>query len=184
MWCGNNYMYGTFPRYFISQHSFWLSIPPPPLPTKIWHILPCPLYNIYSSRWILPLFNINDHQHERMCRAQWPLTLTYILKVIQSLSCDVAYCMDYIHLWHKYNTWAATISRSVGKGQCHTGHSNFCSWGEGYPNVSRSRSTISSHDDVIKRKRFPLSWPFVRAVHRSSVNPPHKGQWHGTFVFS
>ena len=41
--------------------------------------------------------------------------------------------------------------------------------GDGYPNVSRSRSTISSHDDVIKWKHFPLYWPFVRGIHRSPV---------------
>ena len=36
---------------------------------KIWHILPCPLYSIYSSAWILSLFGTNDHQHERVCHA-------------------------------------------------------------------------------------------------------------------
>ena len=36
------------------------------------------------------------------------------------------------------------------------------------------------HDDVIKWKRFPRYWPFVRGIHRSPVNSPHKGQWRGT----
>ena len=44
----------------------------------IWHILSCPLYNTYSSRWILSILGTNDHWYERVCRAQWPLTLTYI----------------------------------------------------------------------------------------------------------
>ena len=35
-----------------------------------------------------------------------------------------------------------------------------------------------NHDDVIKSKRFPRYWPFVRGIHRSPVNSPHKGQWH------
>ena len=39
------------------------------------------------------------------------------------------------------------------------------------------------HDDVIKWKHFPRYWPFVRGIHRSPVNSPHKGQWHGAFVF-
>ena len=30
------------------------------------------------------------------------------------------------------------------------------------------------HDDVIKGKYFPRYWPFVRGIHRSPVNPPHK----------
>ena len=41
-----------------------------------------------------------------------------------------------------------------------------------------------SHDDVIKWKHFPRNWPFVRGIHRSPVNSPHKGQWRGTFMFS
>ena len=45
--------------------------------------LPWPLCNIYSSEWILSILATNDHYHERVCRTQWPLTLTYIFKVIQ-----------------------------------------------------------------------------------------------------
>ena len=40
------------------------------------------------------------------------------------------------------------------------------------------------HDDVIKWKHFPRYWPFVRGIHRSPVNSPHKGQWHGALMFS
>ena len=31
---------------------------------------------------------------------------------------------------------------------------------------------------------FSCYWPFVRGIHRSSVNSPHKGQWHGALMFS
>ena len=41
-----------------------------------------------------------------------------------------------------------------------------------------------AHDDVIKWKHFPRYWPFVRGIHRSPVNSPHKGQWRGDLVFS
>ena len=40
------------------------------------------------------------------------------------------------------------------------------------------------HDDVIKWKHFPCYWPFVRGIHRSLVNSPHKGQWRGALMFS
>ena len=40
------------------------------------------------------------------------------------------------------------------------------------------------HDDVIKWKHFPRYWPFVRGIHRSRVNSPHKGQWRGALMFS
>ena len=33
------------------------------------------------------------------------------------------------------------------------------------------------HDDIIKWKHFPRYWPFVRVIHWSPVNSPHKGQW-------
>ena len=41
-----------------------------------------------------------------------------------------------------------------------------------------------SHYDVIKWKHFPHHWPFVRGIHRSPVNSPHKGQWRGALMFS
>ena len=42
----------------------------------------------------------------------------------------------------------------------------------------------NQHDDIIKWKRFPCHWPFVRGIHRSPVNFPHKGQWRGALMFS
>ena len=40
------------------------------------------------------------------------------------------------------------------------------------------------NDDVIKWNHFPRYWPFVRGIHRSPVNSPHKGQWRGVLMFS
>ena len=44
--------------------------------------------------------------------------------------------------------------------------------------------TCHYHDDVIKWKHFPRYWPFVRGIHRSPVNSPHKGPWRGALIFS
>ena len=33
-------------------------------------------------------------------------------------------------------------------------------------------------------KTFLRYWPFVRGIHRSPVNSPHKGQWRGALMFS
>ena len=33
-------------------------------------------------------------------------------------------------------------------------------------------------------KHFPRYWPFVRGIHQSPVNSPHKGQWRGALMFS
>ena len=43
---------------------------------------------------------------------------------------------------------------------------------------------IPWHDDVIKWKPFPRYWPFVRGIHRSPVNSPHKGQSRGALMFT
>ena len=64
-----------------------------------------------------------------------------------------------------------------------------CNWweviigfGDGF--APNRRQTIIWHDDVIKWKHFPRYWPFVRGIHRSPVNSPHKGQWRGALMFS
>ena len=44
-------------------------------------------------------------------------------------------------------------------------------------------TTQLRHDDVIKWKHFPHYWPYVRGIHRSPVNSPHKGQWCGALMF-
>ena len=41
-----------------------------------------------------------------------------------------------------------------------------------------------THDDVIKMKHFPRYWPFVRWIHQSLVNSPHKGQWRVALMVS
>ena len=47
----------------------------------------------------------------------------------------------------------------------------------------RHRNIELCDDDVIKLKHFPRHWPFVRGIHRSPVNSPHKGQWRGALMF-
>ena len=42
---------------------------------------------------------------------------------------------------------------------------------------------MSTHDDVMKWNHFPRYWPFVREIHRSLVNSPHKGQLRGALMF-
>ena len=50
--------------------------------------------------------------------------------------------------------------------------------------ISSSAHCDLVNDDVIKWKHFPRYWPFVRGIHRSQVNSPHKGQWRGALMFS
>ena len=49
-----------------------------------------------------------------------------------------------------------------------------------------TRFTIEAkswYDDVIKWRDFPRYWPFVRGIHPSPLNSPHKGQWRGALMF-
>ena len=45
-------------------------------------------------------------------------------------------------------------------------------------------SLLARHDDVIKWKHFQRYWPFVRVIHQSPMNYPHKGQWRRALIFS
>ena len=75
----------------------------------------------------------------------------------------------------------------------HNKHYNWCwrrqtlKW-RGPFSIDRYLSRLSGarvyHDDVIKWKHFPHNRPFVRGIHRSPVNSPHKGQWRGALMFS
>ena len=79
---------------------------------------------------------------------------------------------------------------------CHIGtsgnlHLDQCCWQkfrqpEGRINErnEKQHQSTNRHDDVIKWKHFPRYWPFVRGIHRSPVNSPHKGQWRGPLMFS
>ena len=50
--------------------------------------------------------------------------------------------------------------------------------------ITNKLHSIRLHDDVIKWKKNPRYWPFVRGIHRSAGNSPHKGQWRGALMFS
>ena len=91
-----NYLlsYWCFLRLLNAQRSCWggilvslrpsvrLSVCPSVRPSVRPSRMPCPLCIIFSYGWILFILGTNDHYHERVCRAPWPLTLTYIFKVI------------------------------------------------------------------------------------------------------
>ena len=50
--------------------------------------------------------------------------------------------------------------------------------------IFAASDVVKFQEGVIKWKHFPRYWPFVWGIHRSPVNSPHKGQWHGTLMFS
>ena len=65
----------------------------------------------------------------------------------------------------------------------------FCNANGGHPSLILGKGAemiakYTYHDDVIKWKHLKRYWPFVRWIHRSPVNSPHKGQWRGALLFS
>ena len=79
--------------------------------------------------------------------------------------------------WQHYKTiYSCTCLLIVAKLKFHV-----CIWSlQEYT----THSPCDNHDEVIKWKHFPRYWPFVRGIHRSTVNSPHKGQWRGALIFS
>ena len=65
----------------------------------------CPACHVRSVTyiffgWILFILGTNDHYDERVCRAPWPLTLTYIFKVIRPwLRKSCSLCSVYSSGW-------------------------------------------------------------------------------------
>ena len=77
-------------------------------------------------------------------------------------------------LLRKLSKWQLP-SQPLAKIESKWWHLRFSAW---------VNSTFQHHDDVIKWKYFPRYWPFVREIHRSPVNFPHKGQWRGALMFT
>ena len=77
-------------------------------------------------------------------------------------------------MWHKpcrtFHPWCLCI-----KTRCLS-----TLWAKLYQHATHSSLR---HDDVIKWKHFRRYWPFLRGIHRSPVNSPHKGQWRGVCCF-
>ena len=57
-------------------------------------------------------------------------------------------------------------------------------WPHIFVHIFTHSPKVSGHDEIIKLKHFPRYWPFVRGIHRSPVNSPHKGQWRGALMDS
>ena len=86
--------------------------------------------------------------------------------------------------WKKYPTIHHSVTAAVAvRGDSGWGYLTRMSqtvWGF---KIQRAEPWYFLHDDVIKWKHFSRYWPFVRGIHRSPVNSPHKGQWRGALMF-
>ena len=87
-----------------------------------------------------------------------------------------------------YDVFAITLVLILSISEAHWFKRESSSYWRFYYHWRRSRLSLrlpsTLHDDVIKWKHFPRYWPFVRGIHRSPVNSPHKVQWRGALMFT
>ena len=81
--------------------------------------------------------------------------------------------------WHSSVHWTSQCTLAQGKGRY-----KYTCWRVWNPGkVYWILYEVVIHDDVvIKWKHFLRCWPFVRGIHRSPVNSPHKNQWRGVLI--
>ena len=115
---------------------------------------------------------------------RYPLCLALILEInhpnkthTNSLSGVIGFYLQFQGPNYGGRTWALSLHGKAWESIIGYGANKSQS-------ILRSCFIILRHDDVIKWKHFPRYWPFVRGIHRSSVNSPHKGQWRGALIFS
>ena len=87
-----------------------------------------------------------------------------------------------INSWRAFSNWLSNLDNFVWFANTVTSRERQGSQITGISPVCLT--AFSCHDDVMKWKHFPRYWLFVRGIHRSPVNSPHKGQWRGALMFS
>ena len=109
-------------------------------------------------------------------RLQSPATRLFIRQLVPA---NVKEYTKALHLWVSHRSRVG--SPQNGPQRVSKAEIVSISW-----RIHKSSPTVNVelHDDVIKWKHFPRNGPFVRGIHRSPVNSPHKGQWRGALMFS
>ena len=108
--------------------------------------------------------------------------------------CDAGHLLSR-SLWRHYNDqtgwawsmdWGLTnnFATLVTKLLCHVGWPISVTWHKFLKCMDNTVDWVSLHNDVIEWKHFPCYCPFVRRMHRSPVDYPHKGRWRGALMFS
>ena len=89
-----------------------------------------------------------------------------------------AYCDTYLYIPHRSHFITIFFCCQICRYQV------IKTWLYSEYSQSNQITPCKQHDDVIKWKNAPRYWPFVRGIHRSPMNFPHKGQWRGSLMLS
>ena len=119
----------------------------------------------------------NKIDHERLCETEFTLVSLYSTEITRYRSWFLEYKRTWVNSVQHWRTWCILyIIWATWSVPCNW----FCFLlGKGQ-NPTHERATHThnhSHDDVIKWEYFPRYWRFLRWVHWSPVDSPHKGQW-------
>ena len=116
----------------------------------------------------------------------FPLLLSIYLHIPQNIMRKILRLQaQYIHhlsYFQRVIIWLKYCANAIPQLCLYNHGSKWVAWWELYE--KHSKHYITQHDDVIEWKHFPRYRPFVRGIHRSPVNSPHKGQWRGALIFS
>ena len=127
--------------------------------------------------------NNRDAGDLRRHLTHYGVTVMWVLKrrarMIASLLCHASARKQIAGLHHGLKLIPLKVLRRLWKNDLAL---NFVLMSSSY--IAPCPTKLLLHDDVIKWKHFPRYWPFVRGIHRSPVNSPHKGQWRGALMFS
>ena len=91
---------------------------------------PCTVKDEFFPYWA-QMFTSKRGGVARNALWSWPISL-------RLFSCDIAYFMDYIYVWRKYNPWRDYVSHTISSSKVKVtlGGLNFCSRSRGYPSSS------------------------------------------------
>ena len=156
-----------------------------------------PLRLVVIARWYLNGGKINTICKESgnqngFLRGLVPFPHLYIVVPIVKSSCNYCNCIEPIFYHFIYSLGTLLVSNNWWHGFNQIRGTTKYSCRACFPYVWYILVLILHmlcaysirHDDVIKWKHFPRYWPFVREIHRSPVNFPHKGQWRGALMFT
>ena len=79
------------------------------------------------------------------------------------------------HSWHLEQPWWLMRPRPHHWSRTQTGQYH-CKQTDSHVKIIHVYGE-NLHDDIIKWKHFPHYWPFVKGIHWSMVDSPHKSQW-------
>ena len=139
------------------------------------------LYRLYILDTFLKCF-----QDNLCCYAKWanlkPLwrsynVITFLLQATRHHSSSVLQCLFMRHyITGNKTTWFTTQIAAIKSAIC-VGLVEGV--GQGLLLIPRILMMTSSNGNI-----FRVTGHFLRGIHRSPVNSPHKGQWRGALMFS